>query len=351
MQSTSEADESAAPYAHITQSNRSSQGALSDFLTYLAFEAHGLRIGLELGMCVVCYALISKMFDWVQPSTAENWHGLVAWFGACSLVIAVDQLFLCRPVYVFRTAYQLSLAGAHDEALRMLEFISPERSMLVRCPAQLFHLLRAEIFTASETFGAAERELQLAQHAGAADDQIAIAKSRLYRRENSGDAFRRAMEVLEAAERHHGECAILTLEKGLLQLESREDLWSAKRTLRLAAEMVDQPHFMGDFTSNIARAGLDATRLWTGEAEEGLEGISKAIDRLRSLAMHVDTLRPLLAWLLLERAHYLATHSEPDSACVDLRIGLALCNAPSHRKRAERIHDELEWRYHIVVPV
>ncbi len=351
MQSSSETDEGAVSYSHLARSGTPANGILSEALTYLAFQGHGIRIGIELALCVVFYTVFNALLNWLQPVSAENWHGLVSWFSACTFVITLDQFFLCRPVYIFRTAYQLSLAGAHDEALATAELIAPEKHVLVRCPAHYFHLLRAEILTAAETIGAAEREIQLAELAGADPEQIAVARSRLYRREDGADAYNRAMEALESAERMHGECAVITLEKGLLQLEARHDLWSAKRTLRLATEMVDQPHFIGDFTSNIARAGLDATRLWTGEAEEGLLGLSRAIDRLRSLAMHIDTLRPLLAWLLLERAHYLATHSEPEAACVDLRIGLTLCNNPAHRQRAEQVHDELEWRYHIVVPV
>lgn len=338
----------------VTGLSKPRHSALSELLTYLAFEGHGLRIGLELGSCIVLFAVIENLLHWLQPSPAGSpamtIHGLVAWFSSCSLVVAFDQFFLCRPVYIYRNAYQLALRGEYERALRLLEFIAPERQLLVRCPATIFHLMRADIYTSSETFAAAENEILRAEKLGAKPDQVAVAKSRLYSALSSTESYTLAIAELDKAEQQHGPSALLAVEKGLLHLESRQDLWMAKRTLKQAGEMEDQPHFSGDYTSNIARAGLEATKLWTGEAEEGLVGLTDCIDRLRSLALHVDTLRPLLSWLLLERSHYLATHSEPEAACLDLRMSMAICKSPRTEKRAVKIREELEWRYQIIVP-
>ena len=142
---------------------------------------------------------------------------------------------------------------------------------------------------------------------------------------------------------------MLCLEEGLLLLEARKDLWSAKRMLKRASEMPEEIHISGERTSILAKAACGATRLWTGEAEDGLVELTMAINRLLPIAGSLDTVRPILAFLLLERSHYLATHKEPDAASRDLRVGLTLCSYPSILKKAAKIQDELSWRHGIPV--
>src|SRR5690606_15494381 len=135
----------------------------------------------------------------------------------------------CRSVYIFRHAYQLSLAGAYESALLLLERIAPEKKIWVRCPKTLFHLLRADILTNAETYRSAEVELTLAEKAGAKGEQIAIAKSKILRLEQAEGSYDKARDELKSAEDRFGETAVLSLEKGLLLLEEHKDLWEAKR--------------------------------------------------------------------------------------------------------------------------
>ncbi|MFN8391892.1 MAG: hypothetical protein U0136_16500 [Bdellovibrionota bacterium] len=325
----------------------------SDFLTYLAFEGHTVRVGLELTSCVVMFQILELVFPWTFFGVAAEWKSVWSWFTACILVILFDQLCLCRAVYTFRKVYQLSLAGAYEAALALLEKIAPERKLLVRCPATMFHLVRAEILAQAETFRSAERELELAEEAGAKGELISIMRSRLYlleNAENAENAFSKAQETIQEAKEEFGDTSVLCLEEALLMLEQHSDLWEAKRALKRVCSMPDQLHYSGDTTSQIARAGLEATRLWTGEAEEGLNGLNVAIERLRSMALYLDTLRPILALLHLERSLYLATHKEPELAGFDLRMGLALCNYPHIRKKAMKVQEELAWRHKILQP-
>ncbi len=323
--------------------------SLGNFLTYLAFEGHAIRVGLELTLSIMLFKVLEVALPWARLGVVEQWVPIAAWFSACFVVLIIDQVVLCRAVYIFRHAYQLSLVGAYESALLLLERIAPEKNLLVRCPRKLFHLLRAEILTQAETFRSAEAELLLAELAGAKGEQIAIARSKIIRLESEAESYERAASELKAAEERYGETAILSLERGLLLLEEHKDLWEAKRTFRKVCEMPDEVHYSGDTTTQLARASLEATRLWTGEAEEGLDGLNIAIERLRSLASYIDTLRPILALLHMERALYHVTHKEPELACYDLRMGLALCNTSVLRKKADNVQEELAWRYKILL--
>ena len=325
-------------------------GLLSSFMTFIAFEAHGVRIGIEVSLVLALFEALNLFFPWHYIGVAAQWQAVWAWFAGCTMVLIFDQLVLCRAVYIFRRAYQLTLSGAYESALTLLETIAPEQKHLVRCPRPLFHMLRAEIFTQSETFYAAEIELELAQQAGAKGENVKIARSKLLRNKSEESGFSWAAAELKSARSSYGDSANLYLEEAILSLEEHKDLWEAKRVLKKVCEMPDELHSSGGLTSKIARAGLEAARLWTGEAEEGLEGLNIAIDQLRTAALYVDTLRPLLAMLHLERSLYLATHKEPELACFDLRLGLALCNYPRLRKKADKIQDELAWRYKVILP-
>jgi hypothetical protein len=342
-------DELALPFAGVRKSPSSS--LLSDFCTYLAFEAHAIRIGLELSCCVILFEMLNFFLLREAPGAAADWKALWSWFISCSIVLLIDQLVLCRPVYTFRKVYQLSLAGAYEPALQLLERIAPERRALVRCPKPLFHLLRAEILAQSETYRSAERELMLAEQAGASGERIRITRSRLLLLENAENAYANAHEEIRSARECYGDTAGLCLEDALLLLEEHRDLWEAKRILKRVCEMPDERHVTGEMTSQLAKAGLDAVRLWTGEAEEGLDGLNISIEYLRGTSLSVDTLRPFVALLHLERSLYLATHKEPELACFDLRMGLALCKHPNLRKKAEKIQDELAWRHPMTVPL
>ncbi len=311
-------------------------------LCRLAFEAHAVRFGLQLSTCVILYTFLA-ILPWHTIGVVGEWRMLVAWAAACSFIAITDQFVLRRAVYGSRDAYQLALAGAYEQALKTLERVGPNSTLLVPCPRPLYHMLRADIFTQAEAFASAERELQLAERAGAKAEVRKVSQSRILR--GKGDYETALIELDDALLSE--ESPTLLLEKGVLLLEQRQDMWRAKRLFQQVAEMEDSAHFSGDSSAQLARSYLEVSRLWTGEAEEGLEGLSRAIDRLRGIVVYVDTLRPVLAYLCAERSYYLATHKEPQAACADLRLATALCTHPSLRKRAAQVIEELRWRHGI----
>ncbi len=316
------------------------------FLTYLVFEGHGLRVGLELSFCVVSYLVTSTLVPWQAWGVPLKWSTLISWFGCCFAIVLFDQIVLCHSVHTLRRAYLLSLAGAYEKALVLLEKIGPRGSAWIRMPQPLYHLHRAEMLTNAESFRQAESELQLAQLADVNHEQLALAKSRYQRmRFNFDEAKRELNHAIVLA----GETPVLLMETALVLLEEGEDLWKAKSLFRKIMDMPDEPHFLGESTHQLAKAYWNVTRLRTGEAEEGLEELGRSVSRLRSAIVYVDTLRPVLAQILLERAHYYATHREPSAAVMDFRLALLLCSYPNLRSRAEKIKSELEYRYQVVL--
>ncbi len=322
---------------------------LSILLSRLAFEWPGLRIGMELSFLVLVHAAcleLSVLFGLINET--NRWIPLFLWFVSCLVALFVDQFIICRPVFIFRRAYHLALSGGWDEALQLLESISPTSGAKIFCPANVYHIRRAEILIEAGMTRIAERELQLAELAGTSPENLSVLKSRLLRFQTD-DGLSRAQEELKSTATKTGETAMLCLEEGFMLLEARKDMWSAKRILKRASEMPEEIHLCGERTSLIARAGCAVARLWTGEAEDGLVELSHAINRLLPLAGSLDTVRPILAFLLLERSHYLATHREPEAAAKDLRVGLTLCSYPSILKKAALVREELSWRHGLSV--
>ncbi len=320
------------------------RSSLSNFLTHLVYEAHGLRIGLELSLCVICYTFVTVIVPWHTLGVPMKWSTLLSWFGCCFAVILFDQLMLCRSAHTFRKSYLLGLCGSYKEALELLEKIGPQSRDLVRLPLTLYHLHRAEIFSQSDDFQKAEAELHLAELNNAPAMQLAIQNLRLLRAQKNHDDAR---DALEAAREKLGDSSVLLLEEGLSLLEQREDLWAAKRVFTEVLDRPEGPHFTGETCHTIARAYRSITMLWTGEAEEGVEEISKLIERLRSAVIYVDPLRPLLARLLLERGYYYATHRQPTSAVIDYKLGTSLCTYAPLIQLSEKLKEELEDRHEI----
>lgn len=312
-----------------------------------------MRMGLELSFCIIAYSVVSTVLPWEQMGVSLRWSTLFSWFGSCFAVIVFDQVFLCRSAFTLRKSYLLNLGGAYDKALELLDQIGPASNTLIRVPASIFHLFRAEVYMQCQDFANAEAELQMAEIAGAKGEQLYIAKSRFYRAQ--GD-FQQAEQELEQAKKEleqrketRGKSPVVRLEEGFLLFEKKDEVWAAKKTFKEVMEMPEEPHFAGETTYQLARAYWNATRLRAGEAEEGLEGLNRCIERLRSAVYYVDTLRPVLAQLLMERSYYYATHKEPRAAVADLKVGLMFCTYPSIVNKTKEIKDELEWRHDLVV--
>ncbi len=344
MGETPKPDEIGVPYRSEVAQRKTS--TFSKTLSYLVFQAHGVRVGLELSLCVIVYALSTALIPWTLLGVPEKWSVIICWFGSCFGIIVFDQLVLCRAAFSLKRAYLLNLSGSHQEALDVLDEVGPHTEQRITLPQDLYHLQRAEIFASSNDFEKSFAELQLAEFAGADEFRIRLSRSNTYLEQND---FLQAQAEIQALIDIHGETPVLKLEQALLHFREREDLWKSKALLKEVLEMPDAAHFAGESSQQIARAYLNACRLFTGEAEEGLDGLNDCIDRLRSAILYVDSLRPIVSELLLERAFYQATHKEPQAAFLDHKVALSLCQKSSFLKRSEEIKEELAWRHEMEI--
>ena len=303
-----------------------------------------MRIGLELSFCICLYALFRVAVPWEGLGVTAGVYPLLAWFLSCILVSLFDQIVLCRPVHLFRGSYVFELRGHFDKALELLELVSPDSDVLVPCPKPLYHMRRAEIFTKAGRFQEAESELLQAKVAGIHIEPYYVARSELFR---AREDYSQARLQLEQCESLVGKTPNLRLERALTLIEERKDLRDAKLALKEVLSLPNMEHISGESTHNLAGAFLQVTRLWTGEAEEGLLGLNKAIDQLKTSAFYLETLRPTLASLLIERAYYQATHKAPEEAVSDFKRGYVYCLSPHLKKLAAKVREELEWRYKI----
>ena len=321
-------------------------GSLNKILTYLVFEAHGLRITLELTLSIFTYVLLKQFFPWQLFFSASDYYSILSWFSACILVALLDRYVLCSSIFVIREAWQLALDGAYEKAINLLKTVSPQSTKLITCPARLYYLLSAEILTYAGKFEYAKEQLKMAKVSHAYPEHYFILLSNLYK---NMDNVQAAEDELENAKSAIGSTPSIELEEGILIFENKQNPKDARRAFEKVLELTDCPHFSGETTRNIAQAYKEVTRLWTGEAEEGFEGLSDSIDRLSFKASFVETLKPLLAKLYLERAYYLVTHKELERTLEDLKAALSLCSFPAVLKRAEQIKHELKWRHNMGV--
>lgn len=329
---------------HLSYSAPASEPLLpvaARFVSYLAFEGHGTRIGLEFSLCVFLYFLFRTAFVGIAgtPDAAE----VFAWFVACGIVAVIDQLVLCRPVHTYRMACQLDMKGKYQEAIEALSSIAVASGRFVHCPPALYHFRHSRILTNARQFEKAAAELERARTSGLKNEVYYIARSEIAGA--TGD-FESARKELEQAEGLSAQPSI-KFQHALLLLRENKNYQAAKALLEEVAAMENSLHPSGESTQVLALAFREVTRLWTGYAEEAIDGLSDSISTLRTSAIWHVGVRPLLALLYLERAYYYATHKEPNKALIDLAVGRQICSYPMLLTRIGEIEAELAWRHNM----
>lgn len=319
---------------------------LCDFVSYLIFTGHGVRLGIEISISVFLFSLLCVVIPWPLLPVPQETIPLIAWLLSTAILVAFHDLLLAKPLAVLKKAHLLNCGGAFEEALRTVETISPDCSSFARLPLDAYYLFRAEVLFSAKRLQEAEGELQRARAAGAAPEEIYVRRSCFYRGEGR---FDRVEEELETAHTELGVSPLLLFEQGMLSLERQNGALRAKKLFQEAIALPAKMHFWGDTTQRLARAFLSVARLKTGEAEEGLAALSREIDDFAVIAQCCDRLRPVVARLMLERGFYLATHREPRAALLDLKRALFFCCQPVMVARAEKIKEEVAWRYQLAL--
>lgn len=328
----------------LPSGQRALRQQLSAFLSRIVFEAPAARVGLELALCATFFIILYAAVPWRAFAEDIRWHPLLSWFSACLLTALVDQVLCSRPLQTLRRARKLALTGNYEGALETLTLVEPAGTAFLRCPTSVYCFHRAEILIQAGRTEEAREELTQARSAGMPDYLFHLSRCKLFRSEGR---FDEATRELDEACINAPKNPLVVLERGLTLLEQRQDFRSARDEFDRVLEMPPVLHPSGESTHELALAFGSVARLRTGQAEEGLENLSRAIARIRSAAGFSLSLRPTLAWLYMERAFYFATHREPDAAVHDLRLAVSICRYPQIALRAADVGEELACRYQI----
>lgn len=319
------------------------QGILGSALSTLAFKHHGARVGMELSFCVLSFSSLKHLAPWSELGVTQQWAPLYSWFAACLLTVALDNFLFGRAHLLYRGVMKLSAAGCYNEALSTLNRLAaiPGNSLL-RLPEDMYRIKRSELLSLLGEHEAARRELWMARGCGMSSLEYHLAVSCSYLHEQR---LEDARAELGYAEDQLGALPEIELARGRLMLENRASLSEAKAAFRNALAKSALSGNTAATTDAATKGFFAVTQLWTGEAEQGIDGLNDAIAELKAATVFVDSIRPLVAALAMERAYYLATHQQPDAAIQDMNSALTLCSYPAIRKLAERVRDELQWRY------
>lgn len=324
------------------------RGLVSRTLSALAFGNFGVRLGLEITLSVLLYLVLKERLPWSGLKISLEYHPLLSWFAVCAITVVADRILFYRPVCALRDSYRFESQSLFSAALRALESISPYGAGLVACPAWLFHLRRAQIIGLGGNESHAWYELELARASGLDPQNFHLARSEILKQKSDLTEARAEVERgLQACANN----AALALEHALLWIYERREWKEARKSLESVSDLPQVIHTSGDNTSHLARAFCQVTRLWTGEAEQGLEQLNSAISELSGAVRLVESIRPVLAQLVLERAYYYATHREPEQAATDVRLGLALCSLPRQAHLARLTAEELQCRHQLCLDV
>lgn len=332
------------PRMKLVGPSPSPNGRVSDFLSYLVFQAEHVRIGLEITACVFLYYLVYGIVPWNLLNVSPEWISLFSWFIACLALVWCDQVFLCRPLHIFKKARHMDIDGAYESALHVLEKIGPKSKTWIRFPMPKYHLERTRIFAHAERFVEAEEELELAKQAGLNDAEYRLARCIIHKAKDEVD---KAVSELKELHNLIGTNPSLLAEEGILLMHQRRDYREARKLLTQALQDPKVYYLERGTLSLIITGYFEVTRLWTGEAEEGLDGLTQAIDQLQAISMYDREYRPYLACLLLERAYYLVTHRQPERGIRDTGLANSLCAYPHIRRRTADVSEELNHRYNI----
>ncbi len=322
------------------------KNVLSSVLSYLVFQAEHVRIGLEISACVLVSFLFQITLPWTFFGVPMEWTSFASWICGCMMMVLCDRSLFQRPITVFRKARLLDIEGAYDQALRELESIGPRSSSLVSFPLTRYHLERTRFLTHARRFEDAAIELELAKDAGLGKADYHLSRFLLLKEQENVDS---ALAELAEARAVYGENAVFLGEEALLLIEEKKDYRAARSLLKKALASLKFTNKDASVLHLIITGYLEIARLWTGEAEEALEGLTETIYQAKSLMLSNRDLRPYVSFLLLERAYYYVTHKAPDEAMSDLTLANRLCAYPRIQRRAKEIVEELNWRFNIVL--
>lgn len=302
---------------------------IREMLGRASFGLNGFRVTIILSACLFAYyglLGLGSIFGFNSPE-----FRLFSWFAACLAVAAFDQLVLSLPLKNFRKTFALENKGKFEEAHLVLSSLN---SKLVACPKHLIERRKIALLVSEGRLEEAEellnRTSSLKENDRTRLRALSLAKSNV----------EEALNLLEDTKN-----AVLGLEKAFLVKHSGARPYEVKSAFQEVLDLPMEPHPSGESTHVLASAWLEATRLWTGHAEEAIVELGAWINRIRRASVNLPSLRPYLAELYSERAFYHSTHREPFLALNDLSIAKALSKKPRLLERYNEIETILKDRH------
>jgi tetratricopeptide (TPR) repeat protein len=291
-------------------------------LSYLTFQAPGVRLGVELSLCFV-------LFEFFSAATSEPGKLLFIWFGACSLVAALDWFIFFPLIKRLEMARRFSYQGRVEEALLCLTELNEA------LPLPYFHLQRARVYADNSRFIEATQELRLARKVSPAEE-CARVELDILRAQGEFEAAATRLKASESPEQVF-ELAVTRFEEG----HSQKSYGVDRDCLREAARLFEEVGKKAANLQALTELYSQSCSLWLGRAEEAFP---KLIRDLRTLPLSTDPCSPLnrhLGRLYLSRAYYALTHGERLLGASDHRLGSALLPPVQLKQLKAKIGEEL----------
>jgi hypothetical protein len=124
------------PSPAVQSETGSAKRQLAELLSYLTFEAPGLRLALELGLCFVIFEIGARILG-KDAVSVQDPTLLFVWLGGCTLIGIVDRFLFYPPLRAFESALKLSLTDCVESAVSAFSELDPNRGKLVHFPKKL----------------------------------------------------------------------------------------------------------------------------------------------------------------------------------------------------------------------
>ena len=313
--------------------------SLEQTLQRLTFVHPYSRFFLELISAIflacLCFGLLKSVGIGIKPQTVAP--AVLITIGL--LTALLDLRLFSKPHKAFSVCKIADLKGKYSKALKALELVGPKSNFFIRLPEKDYCLMKAGILSRSGQLNDALQILNNAKNWFVNPIELSLAK---YDCLVSSENYQAASKVLQDIEKSPINTELeITLEKAMLLVKMRSDWFEAKQLFKSILKMPIHQTRYGLDSDVISQIYIEVCNLKTGHAETGLEGLSIWIENLKAMSWMNNSLKSTISQLLLQKAHYLVTHSAPLAAQADAMEALSLCKYPEHLTLAKLLKDEL----------
>jgi len=323
------------PNAPATLPNGGPRKILSDLLSFLTFEAHGMRLGLELTSCFILFEILAALFVHPQHPAAQT-QLVAVWLLACCFFAVVDRLLFVPPLRALDDAVRLAVAQRVESALQAFEELNPSLGRLIHFPRDRFHLQRARFMADAGLFDAARDELRYSSYVRRAE-RIELELEML----RGAGEFDAALAILSATSEP---TPAVLLEKALVRFEqaySSKGFGVDRAAITEASKLFEQAGEKAPQLKMFTELYREACRLWLGHAEEAFDALLRGLRSLPFAPFAQNNFSRHLGRLYLSRSYYALTHRELELGRSDFRLGSVLLPPSQLKQLRRKIREEL----------